>query len=150
MLSAFRAGDGDYFHEQDPAVHQLEIEGRAHIVASVGEVIGDVAFSSVCASWDWVKSDDARRFSRAFGLSREWVNGATPSEVARAEMNYFEGYDERAVTKAIEYYQDLHCWDGDIVIPEQAYEVALDVFQHCGLIKTRHAYGDVVVPPPRV
>jgi NitT/TauT family transport system substrate-binding protein len=148
MLKAFRAEEGDFFHEQAPAPQQLEIEGHAHVVASVGEVIGEVAFSSLCASWNWVGTDDARRFTRAYRGAREWVNRAPPGEVARAERDYFENYDERAVATAIEYYQNLHCWDGDIVIPEHGYEVALHVFHDANLITKRHGYGDVVLPPP--
>lgn len=148
MLQAFRAGEGDYFHEQSPAPHQLELEGHAHIVASVGDAIGEVAFSSLCASREWLGTGEAKRFVRAYRKARDWVNTAMPADVARAEKDFFRDYDERALARAIEYYQRLHCWDGDIVIPEPAYQAALDVFQHSGLITRRHAYGDVVMPPP--
>jgi len=33
-------------------------------------------------------------------------------------------------------------------ITRPAFEVALDVFQHAGLISKRHRYEDVVAPPP--
>lgn len=149
MLQAFRAGEGDFFHEQSPAPHQLELEGHAHIVASVGEVIGEVAFSSLCASPEWTATDDAKRFMRAYRQAREWVNTAPPGDVAQAEKGFFSGYDERALARAIEFYQALGCWNGDTAIPESAYEVALDVFEHSRLVTRRHAYADVVVPPPR-
>jgi NitT/TauT family transport system substrate-binding protein len=148
MLTAFRDGEGEYFHEQAPAPQQLALEGHAHIVASVGDVIGEVAFSSLCASRQWVETDTARRFTRAYRRAREWVNQAPPGEVAHAERDYFVRYDERAVAQAIEYYQRLHCWDGDIAVPRHAYEVALDVFEQAHLITTRHAYGEVVTAPP--
>ena len=48
MMEAWRTGQGDYFHEQGPYPQQLAHEAVAHIVASVGEVIGPVA---------WVKID---------------------------------------------------------------------------------------------
>jgi len=40
MMAAWRTGQGDYFHEQGPYPQQLEHEGVAHIVASVGEASG--------------------------------------------------------------------------------------------------------------
>jgi NitT/TauT family transport system substrate-binding protein len=47
---AFRAGQGDYVHLQGPAAQQLEQDGVGHVVAAVGEAIGPVAFSSLCAA----------------------------------------------------------------------------------------------------
>jgi NitT/TauT family transport system substrate-binding protein len=46
MLSGFRSGRGDWFHEQAPYPNSSST-GVAQVVASVGEVIGPVAFSSV-------------------------------------------------------------------------------------------------------
>src|SRR6185503_15442162 len=54
MMAAFRTGQGDYFHEQAPYPQQLEHEGVAQVVASVGEAIGLVAFSSLAASPAWL------------------------------------------------------------------------------------------------
>ena len=50
MMTAWRQGQGAYFHEQGPYPQQLEHEQVAHIVASVGEVLGPVAFSSLTAT----------------------------------------------------------------------------------------------------
>src|SRR5262245_13762417 len=87
MLSAFRGGEAAWFHEQGPYPQQLEQEGVAHVVASVGEVIGPVAFSSVAASADWLARPEARRFMRAYRKARAWVASAPPAEVAASEQD---------------------------------------------------------------
>jgi NitT/TauT family transport system substrate-binding protein len=46
------------------------------------------------------------------------------------------------------YYQKLGCWTPHVEITRPVFEVALDVFQHSGLITKRHRYEDVVAPPP--
>ncbi len=51
MDGAFRQGQGDCIHQQGPAPQQLEHDGVGHVVASVGEAIGPVAFSSLAATW---------------------------------------------------------------------------------------------------
>jgi hypothetical protein len=48
----------------------------------------------------------------------------------------------------IAYYQKLGTWDASPEIPREAYEVALDVFAHSGLITERHPYDAVIVAPP--
>jgi NitT/TauT family transport system substrate-binding protein len=148
MMKAFRAGQGDYFHEQGPYPQQLEHEGIASVVGSVGEVIGPVAFSSLTASRDWLTTPEAKRFTRAYRKARRWVNEAPPAEVAKSEKSFFPHIDQGVLAKTIEYYQKLGCWSGDIAVPRQPYEVALDVFLHSKLITRRHPYEQVVVPPP--
>ena len=89
MMDSFRGGEGDYFHEQGAYPQQLEHEGVASIVASVGEAVGPVAFSSLVARHEWLETDDAKRFTAAYRASRQWVNTADPAEVARAEASFF-------------------------------------------------------------
>jgi NitT/TauT family transport system substrate-binding protein len=148
MLSAFRAGEGDWFHEQAPYPQQLEHEGLAQVVASVGEVIGPVAFSSLAASSEWLKRPEAKRFMRAYRKARAWANSATHAEIAAAEQSMFPGIHRNALTRAIEYYQGLGTWGGGVSIPPEAYETALDVFSHSKLITRRYPYDQVVVAPP--
>ena len=148
MMAEWRKGQGDYFHEQGPYPQQLEHEGTAHIVGSVGEVIGPVAFSSLTASRDWLKTPEAKRFTRAYRKARRWVNEAPPAEVAKSEKSFFPAIDQSVLAKTIEYYQKLGCWSGDIAVPRQPYEVSLDVFLHSKLITRRHPYEQVVAPPP--
>ncbi len=148
MMEQWRSGDGYYFHEQGAFPQQLEHEGIGHIVGSIGEIVGPTAFSSLICRWDWLDSDDAKRVTAAYRASREWVNSADPMEVAKAEEDFFPGMAVEATAKAVEYYQQLGNWGGDIAIPEDLYECALDVFEHSGMVGARHPYDKVVVPPP--
>ncbi len=148
MMQQWQAGEGDYFHEQGAWPQQLEHNGTGHIVASVGKSIGPVAFSSVACRWDWLDTDDAKRFTAAYRASRAWVNTADPIEVAKAEASFFPGMAVEAIAAAVAFYQQLGNWGGDIAIDPQHYESALDVFAHSRLISKRHAYRDVVIAPP--
>ena len=148
MMGQWRNGEGFYFHEQGAFPQQLEHDGTGHIVGSIGEIVGPTAFSSLICRWDWLDTDDAKRVAAAYRASREWVNSADPMEVAKAEEAFFPGIAVEATAKAVEYYQRLGNWGGDIAIPEDLYESALDVFEHSGMVGSRHAYDQVVVPPP--
>lgn len=148
MLAAWRQGQGDYFHEQGPYPQQLEYEQSAHIVASVGEVLGPVAFSSLTATPAWLKTPEAKRFMRAYRKAREWVNSAPAADIARAEQQFFPDIAEPALTRTIAFYQQLGCWQPPVTIAQEAYETALEVFLHARLITRRHAYDQVIVAPP--
>jgi NitT/TauT family transport system substrate-binding protein len=148
-MMAFRNAQGDWYHEQAPYPQQLQHEGVAEVVASVGEAIGPVAFSSLAAMPRWLSSPDAIRFTRAYRKARVWVQTASAATVAEAERSFFPDIAPDAMISAIRYYQDLGCWAGDIEIDPAHYETALDVFAHSKLITRRHPYDKVVVAPPK-
>jgi NitT/TauT family transport system substrate-binding protein len=148
MDAAFRGGDGDYIHQQGPAPQQLEHDRVGRVVASVGEAIGPVAFSSLVATREWLGTDAARRFMRAYRKARAWLLATPAAKVAETEASFFPEIDRAVLTSTIAYYQKLGCWTPHVEITRPAYEAALDVFLHAGLITKRHPYEDVVAAPP--
>jgi NitT/TauT family transport system substrate-binding protein len=148
MQTVFRNGEGDYVHLQGPAPQQLEADGVAYVVASVGEAIGPVAFSSLCARRDFLETNKARAFTAAYAQARSWVRETPAERVAEAEAGYFKDVDREVLTRTIAAYQRLGCWGGPLEIPRDGYEVALDVFEHSGRTTRRHPYEAVVTSPP--
>jgi NitT/TauT family transport system substrate-binding protein len=148
MDQAFRKGEGDYIHQQGPAPQQLEHDRVGHVVASVGEAIGPCAFSSLAATRDWLRTDMAKRFMRAYRKARSWLLDTPAPDVAEAEAAFFPEIDRAVLTSTIAFYQKLGCWTPHVEITHRAFEVTVDVFQHSGLITRRHRYEDVVAVPP--
>ena len=148
MIAAFRNGDGDFIHLQGPAPQQLEHDGKGHIVAALGDAIGPCAFSSLAATCDWLATDMARSFMRAYRKARAWLIATPAAEVAKAEASYFKDIDLPVLTATIATYQKLGNWTPHVEITRPAFEATLDIFQHAGLITKRHAYADVVAQPP--
>jgi NitT/TauT family transport system substrate-binding protein len=148
MMAAFRRGDGDYIHLQGPLPQQLAHEGGAHIVTDLANVVGPCAFSSLAAKREWLATDQAKAFMRAYRKARAWLIAEKASEVARKEASFFKDVDLAVLTETIATYQRLGNWSPHVEITRPAYEATVDIFQHAGLITRRHAYEDVVVPPP--
>lgn len=146
--SAFRGGQGDYVHQQGPAPQQLEHDGIGYLVAAVGDAIGPVAFSSLCASREWVGSEMAAAFMRAYRKARAYAVAAPAEEIAVLEADFFPTVDRQVMMRTIADYQRLGCWTRDPTISRVAYEKLLDVFLYNGLITKRHAYESCVVTLP--
>jgi NitT/TauT family transport system substrate-binding protein len=102
----------------------------------------------LCASRRWLATDAARAFTHAFDRARIWVATGPAEGIAKAEAQFFPDIDRSALARTIAAYQRLGCWQGGLEIPRAAYEVALDVFHHSGVITRRHPYEAVVVAPP--
>jgi NitT/TauT family transport system substrate-binding protein len=148
MDQAFRNGTGDYIHQQGPAPQQLEHDGIGHVVAAVGDAIGPLAFSSLAATRQWLATDEARRFTRAYRKARAWLIGTAAPRIADAEASFFPNIDRDALTQTIATYQKLGCWTPHLEITRPAFEMTLNVFQHAGLVTRRHKYEDVIAQPP--
>ena len=146
--AAFRAGKADFVHQQGPAPQQLENDGAGHVVASVGQAMPPVAFSSLMASRDFLKTPIARAFMKAYRRALALLQKAPADAIAAREAAYFPDVAAPVLTRAIAAYQEIGCWSEDPAIPEGEYNQSLEVFLAAGAISKRHAFGDVVVPPP--
>ena len=150
MDQAFRDGQGQYVQQQGPFPQQLEADGVGHIVAQVGVPIGPNGFSSLAASRDWLKTDMAKAFTRAYKKTRVYMNETPAAEIARAEKDYFPNIDEAVLARCIATYQKLGCWTPHIEITEAAYQATLDIFEYNGLLNERYDYDLVCAKPPSV
>ena len=145
---AFRNGQGQYVHQQGPFPQQLQADGIGHVVTQVGKQIGPCGFSSLAANRDWLKTDMAKRFMRAYKKTRVYMNKTPAAEIARAEKPYFPDIDEKVLADCIATYQQLGCWTPHVEITPAAYEKTLDIFEYDGLLKQRYRYEQVCVAPP--
>jgi NitT/TauT family transport system substrate-binding protein len=145
---AFREGKGQYVHQQGPFPQQLQADGIGRIVAQVGPQIGPCGFSSLAATPEWLKTDLAKAFMRAYGKTRTYMNEAPAAEIAKAEKPYFPDIDEKVLADCIATYQRLGCWTPHVEITRAAYEKTLDIFEFNGLLKQRYGYDQVCASPP--
>lgn len=145
---AFRDGKGAYVHQQGPYPQQLQADGIGHIVAQVGPQIGPCGFSSLAATREWLETDMAKAFIRAYAKTRAYMNDTPAAEIARAEKPYFPDTDEKVLADCIATYQRLGCWTRHVEITRAAYERTLDVYEYSGLVKQRYAYEQVCAMPP--
>lgn len=147
-MQAFRAGAGDFFHEQAPYPQQFEHEGIAHVVVAVGEAIGPVSFSTLAATPHWLKQPVAVKFMRAFRKARAWAQHGAAAEIAGRIAHLFADITPAALAQGVAAYQRLGCWDGAPEIQAAEYETALDVFEHAKIIGKRYPSAGVVAAPP--
>ncbi len=118
-------------------------------MAQVGKQIGPCGFSSVAATRDWLETDMARAFTRAYRKTRAYMNDTPAAEIARAEKPYFPDTDESVLAECVATYQRLGCWTRHVEITHAAYERTLDVYEYNGLLKQRYRYEQVCAAPPR-
>ena len=145
---AFREGTGQYVQQQGPFPQQLEADGIGYVVSQSGPLIGPCGFSSLAATRQWLETDMAKAFMRAYTKTRRYMNDTPAADIAKAEKPYFPDIDEAVLAKCIASYQDLGTWAPHVEITKPAFEVILNVFEHFGTLKERYTWDQVCVLPP--
>ena len=150
MDAAFRAGTGQYIHQQGPAPQQLAADGIGHVVAQLGPVIGACGFSSLAANPAWLATDEAKAFTRAYIKTRNYMNDASAAEIASAQKPLFPKIDEAVLADCIGTYQAMGCWTRHIDITQDGYDAMLALCEYDGKLPQRDRYDQVCARPPAV
>ncbi len=149
MDRAYRQGLGQFIHQQGPAPQQLEADGVGHVVTALGPVIGACAFSSLAAKPEWLKTDEAKAFTRAYIKTCNYMNDSSAEEIAKAEKPLFPHIDETVLADCIGTYQKMGVWTRHIDISKDGYNAMLDIFEYDGMLKKRYNYNQVCAEPPK-
>lgn len=151
MEADFRAGVGDFIQLQGPAPQQLEKDGIAKVVGAVGDLIGPVAFSSLCADRAWLTSDMAKDFTQAYRDAVQFAIHTDAMEIARLHQSvgFFTEIETQVLRETIQAYQKLGCWQENIAIDHDSYDKLQEVFIFSGLLKQKLSYDLAIAPPPK-
>ncbi len=147
MDQAFRNGQGAFVHQQGPAPQQLEKDGVGFMVASIGEAIGPVAFSSLCATREWLETDMAAAFIAAYQQGMNAVVEMPSAQICKLIHPMLPDIDEDVLTRTLDDYKKLNTWDENIAINPDSYENLLKVFLHSGYITREHPMQSCIVKP---
>ncbi|MBT6700508.1 MAG: ABC transporter substrate-binding protein [Gammaproteobacteria bacterium] len=145
MDKAFRSGQGAYVHQQGPAPQQLENDGEGFIVASIGEAIGPVAFSSLCATHEWLKTDMAEAFLVAYQQAMTDIIDMPSIQIANTIHDFLPNIDKDVLVTTLDDYKKLDTWKSNISINTNSYENLLKVFLHSGYITKAHPMESCIV-----
>ena len=145
MDKAFRSGQGAYVHQQGPAPQQLENDGEGFIVASIGEAIGPVAFSSLCATHEWLKTDMAEAFLVAYQKAMTDIIDMPSIQIANTIHDFLPNIDKDVLVTTLDDYKKLDTWKSNISINTNSYENLLKVFLHSGYITKAHPMESCIV-----
>lgn len=145
---AFRDGQGQYVQQQGPYPQQLQADGIGHVVAQVGPYVGMCGFSSLVAMPDWLETDMALAFMRAYRKARNWLNDESPADIAATLKPYFPETGEPVLASCIDAYQKLGNWTRHPEITDAAFQATQDIYQQSGGVKGRFDYNQVCALPP--
>ena len=149
-VGSWIAGQNDYgiFTEPDPA--QLELDGKAYFMASVGGTVGFADYTSFMATDKYIKDNPAvvQTWTDVIYRALKWTETASATDIVAAIEGYFPGVNRQALINATARYQKLKIWKTSPVIEPKAIERFQDILVHGHVLDDakRVKFSDLVLP----
>jgi NitT/TauT family transport system substrate-binding protein len=128
-LGSWLAGQNQYAIFIEPDASQLELDGKAHFLASIGETVGPADYTTFMATDKYIKDNPAviQAWTDAIYKAQQWTASRPAAEVAQAIAPYFQGVDPKALVAAAERYRKLNIWKSTPKIEPKAMEKFQDI-----------------------
>ena len=146
MAGTFVGGTGDYVALFEPTASALELDGSGHILASVGEVSGEIPYTAYFANKSFIEENPEliQRFTNAVYRGLQYVKNTPAEEIAEVIAPQFPDSDISLLTTVIERYKSIDAWNSDPVLTEDSFDRLQDVMQAAGELDTRAPYNVLI------
>src|SRR3954471_19836245 len=108
-VGSWLAGQNQYgiFTEPDPS--QLEVDGKAFALASIGQTVGPADYTSFMATDKYIKENPEviQNFTDAIAKAMKWTATASATDIVAALEQYFPGVKKEALINAVSRQQKL-------------------------------------------
>ena len=128
-VGSWLAGQNQYAIFIEPDASQLELDGKAHILASIGETIGPADYTTFMATDKYIRENPEviQNWTNAIAKGMKWTESAPIPELVKTLEQFFPGVKPQALTAAAERYRRLKIWKSTPVIEPKAMEKFQDI-----------------------
>ncbi|MGL5676506.1 MAG: ABC transporter substrate-binding protein, partial [Cellulosilyticaceae bacterium] len=112
MAGAYVGGEGDYVTLFEPLATSLEKEGTGYIMASVGEITGEIPYTAYCTLKSYMEknTDVIQRFTNATYKGQQFVQENTAATIAEIIAPHFKELSIEDLTTVVQRYKDIDAW----------------------------------------
>ena len=146
MAGSFIGGTGDFVSLFEPTALKLESEGHGYVVASLGELGGEVPYTvyNTRKSYYENNQDTLKSFAKAIQRGLDYTHTHSAKEIAEVILNYFPDTSLDDLTKIVERYKSIDSWYNTVEIKEENYNHVLDIIKNAGELKGNAPFKDLV------
>lgn len=146
MSGAFIGGTGDYVALFEPTASQLEKEGYGKIVASLGELGGDVPYTTFSARKSYIEENEdiIEGFNRAINKGLDYVHTHSSEDIAKIISKQFTDTSLKDLTEIVERYKNIDSWFDTTYIAEKDFEHVQEIMESAGFLKEKAPFNKLV------
>lgn len=146
LSGTFIGSDADFVNLFEPNATALEKEGYGHVVASIGELSGEVPYTAFYARKSYIEknADVIEKFTQAINKGIEYTLTTDEETVAKNILNQFPDTSINDLTQMIKRYKEYDCWLENPFISEGLFTNLEDFMIDFDLLKEYVPYKDLV------
>ena len=146
MSGAFIGGTGDYVALFEPTASELEKEGYGYIVASIGELGGNVPYTTYNAKKSYIEKNPKiiEGFTKAIQKGLDYVHSHTSKEIAENIKDYFPDTKEKDLIDIVQRYKDIDSWYKTTYIEEKDFKHIQKIVKNAGELDKEAPYKKLV------
>lgn len=146
MTGAFLNGEGDYTTMFEPTATLLEKEGRAYVLASVGEFTEEIPFTAFYATKNYIEDNEevVEAFTQALYKGQQFVMDKTDKEVAESVIEFFTDSTIDDLTIVVGRYRQADVWCKTPYFSEEGLNRLMDVMEEAGELDKRAPFNKIV------
>ena len=146
MSGAFIGGTGDYVALFEPTGIQLEKQGYGYVVASLGELGGEVPYTTFMSRKSYLEDnkDIIEGFTKAIQKGLDYTFNHTDKELAEIITDYFPDTSKNDLTETIKRYRDADSWYSTTYITEEGFNRVQDIMEISDKLDKKAPYDKLV------
>ena len=146
LSGTFIGGTGDFVNLFEPNATSLEENGYGTVVASVGEMSGEVPYTAFYARRSYIEEnrETIEAFTRAIARGIEYTLETDAATVAQDIINQFPDTDVQELALMIERYKEYDCWLESPFVSEEIFTNLEDFLIDFELLDDYVPYNNLV------
>lgn len=146
MSGAFIGGTGDFVTLFEPNALDIEKQGYGYVVASIGELGGEVPYTAYNAKKSYIENNPKviEGFTKAIQKGIDFVKNNSDEKVAEVISEYFPDTSKNDLIKIIKRYRGIDSWMDTTYIDEEKFNHIQTIMKNAGELDKKAPFDKLV------
>lgn len=146
MSGAFIGGTGDFVTLFEPNALDIEKQGYGYVVASIGELGGEVPYTAYNAKKSYIENNPKviEGFTKAIQKGIDFVKNNSDEKVAEVISEYFPDTSKNDLIKIIKRYRGIDSWMDTTYIDEEKFNHIQTIMKNSGELEKKAPFDKLV------
>ena len=146
MQGAFIGGTGDFVSLFEPNATQVQEQGYGYIVASLGELGGNIPYTSYSAKTSYLENnkDTIKKFTKAIQKGLDFVHNNDSETIAKIIEPEFPDTKLEDLIIAINQYKKADTWPQTTNFTEESFNHMQDIMINAKQLEKKVNYNDLI------
>ena len=146
MQGAFIGGTGDFVSLFEPNATQIQSQGYGYIVASLGELGGNIPYTAYNAKKSFIENNPTiiKKFTQAIQKGLDFVHNNTSETIAKIIAPEFPDTKLEDLIITIDQYKKTDTWPKTTNLTEESFNHLQEIMINANELKEKVNYKDLV------